>query len=61
MLKMRMLLIVLLEALSNIHNLTNESGLKQSTLPNFLDEVMSETSLIFGVDFKFMQHLSVVS
>jgi hypothetical protein len=36
----------------NIHNLMNELGLKQNTLPNFLDEVISETSLIFGVDFK---------
>jgi len=52
MLKMSMLLIVFLVALSNVHNFTNQSGLKQSTLPNFLDEVVPGTRLIFGVDFK---------
>lgn len=49
---MPMLLIVLLEALSNIYNLTNESGLEQSTPPDFLDQVMSGTGLTFGVGIK---------
>lgn len=49
---MPMLLIVHLEALSLIYIISLMSQVEQSTPPDFLDQVMSGTGLIFGVGIK---------